>query len=164
MGFSAKWVTQQGMQTHDNRDFCAIALRGQKALYTVVDGSSKGTQSGVLAREYSKALANQFVAEPGLDTALEICVFINKLSSELKMTYPEGRLSFLILLDSGNSLLQAIHAGDCRLGRLDSDNRIEWLSRVHTLANARESACNNEMLQAGQIVRSGDHAPPNPEE
>lgn len=104
------------------------------------------------------------MAEPGLDTALEICMFINELSSELKMTYPEGRLSFLLLLDSGNSLLQAIHAGDCRLGRLDSDNRIEWLSRVHTLANARESACNNEMLQAGQIVRSGDHAPPNPEE
>ena len=42
-------------------------------------------------------------------------------------------------LISLSSTLHAIHAGDCRLGQVGSGNKIKWLSRPHTLANAVES-------------------------
>ena len=51
----------------------------------------------------------------------------------------------MVLLDFGAPLLQAIHVGDCRLGRIDSDGKIEWLSRVHTLANAIECISDEEL-------------------
>lgn len=147
MAYSARWITQKGRLMQDNRDFCAIALRGDTAMYIVVDGSTKGSQSGVLASEYSKALADQFATDKRFNTADQVPALINTLSDKFKTTYPESRLSFLVLLDSGNSSLQAIHAGDCRLGQLGMGNKIEWLSRVHTLANAVESISDERLAK-----------------
>lgn len=138
MVYSPKWITQKGKLTQENRDFCAVALCGNKAIYVVVDGSTKGSQSGVLACEYSKALADQFVINAGFDTAAQLSALVNALSDKFKTIYPEGRLSFLVLLDAGNAAFYAIHAGDCRLGQVGLGNKIEWLSRPHTLANAVE--------------------------
>ena len=118
MVYSAKWITQKGKLTQENRDFCAVALCGNKAIYVVVDGSTKGSQSGVLACEYSKALADQFVINAGFDTAAQLSALVNALSDKFKTIYPEGRLSFLVLLDAGNAAFYAIHAGDCRLGQV----------------------------------------------
>lgn len=137
MVFDAQWLTHKGTITDDNRDYCAIALRGGEALYVVADGSTKGDQSGALANKFVKALADRFIAEPLLGSTDDVLAFLAELSEEFKTTYSAGRLSFLVLLDLGSSSVYALHSGDCCLGRIGADE-IAWLSRAHTLANAVE--------------------------
>lgn len=147
MIFRAQWLTSKGTITDDNRDYCAVALRGSEALYVVVDGSTQGDQSGALAETFVRALADRFIAEPLLGSADDILGFLAALCEDFKALYPAGRLSFLIVLDLGGSSVYALHAGDCRLGRIDVDDGITWLSRVHTLANAVEDI-GEEQLRA----------------
>lgn len=138
MVFCAEWITYKGAITDDNRDHCSIAVNGDKTLYVVADGSTQGTQSGHLAAEFVKAFADRFMADPLLIRTDRISSFLDKLSQRFKTSYPAGRLSFLVLLDLGSGSVSAFHAGDCRLGHIDSDGMVVWLSRVHTVANAVE--------------------------
>lgn len=138
MVFCAEWITYKGAITDDNRDHCSIAVNGDKTLYVVADGSTRGTQSGHLAAEFVKAFADRFMAAPLLISTDNISSFLDELSQGFKTAYPAGRLSFLVLLDLGSGSVSAFHAGDCRLGRIDSDGTVAWLSRVHTVANAVE--------------------------
>ena len=136
MVFDSEWITIKGTITEDNRDYCTIAIRGSDRLYCVVDGSSQSEQSGALADDFVKALADRFVAQPEINSKQDIISVLGELSEHFKTLYPAGRLSFLILLYHGGSKITAIHAGDCRLGRCGADRKITWLTRVHTLANA----------------------------
>lgn len=136
MAFKSEWITQKGALTDDNRDYCGIALRGSEVLCIVVDGSTRDHQSGVLAEKFVRALADQFVADPAISSAENILPILNELTESLKTLYPAGRLSFLILFYSGGNSVTALHAGDCRLGRVQANGEVTWLTRAHTLANA----------------------------
>lgn len=136
MPFNAEWITHKGTLTDDNRDYCAIALRKNNALYVVVDGSTKSDQSSALASTFARTLADRFKSEPGLDGPNEIAKYLHDLSAHFKALHPAGRLSFLILFDFSGTSVFTLHAGDCRLGRLGANSGITWLTRVHTLANA----------------------------
>lgn len=150
MAFDCEWITRKGTITEDNRDYCAIAVRGTDRLYCVVDGSSQSAQSGALADEFVRVLADRFVAQPEINSAQEIISVLGELSEHFKILYPAGRLSFLILLYHGASEITAIHAGDCRLGRRGVDGKITWLTRVHTLANAIEE------IEEASLCKSDD--------
>lgn len=147
MAFNAEWITHKGTITDDNRDHCAIALRGPEALYVVADGSTKGDQSGDLAKEFVRKLADRFITEPYLSTVEEVTSFFDEMSKCYRISYPAGRLSFLVLLDLGDSSIVVIHAGDCRLGRIGVDNEAKWLSRAHTLANATKEIGDEALSQ-----------------
>ena len=145
MRFNAEWITHKGTLTDDNRDYCSIALRRDAALYVVTDGSTKSNQSGTLASEFVRMLADRFIAEPFLSSADDVAAYLREVSEYFKTIYPAGRLSFCILLDVGGGSVFALHAGDCRLGRLGTDGEVIWITRAHTLANALEDI-DNEAL------------------
>jgi PPM family protein phosphatase len=147
MGFDSEWITHKGTLTDDNRDYCGIALRGGEALYVVCDGSTNGVQSGDLSDVFIRKIADWFITEPSGHSADEVIPYLNELSLNLKTSYPAGRLSFFALIYSGDSSITALHSGDCRLGRISEDDTITWLTRAHTLANATEDICNEDLAQ-----------------
>lgn len=136
MACDIEWITYKGTITKTNQDYCGIAIRDDHVLYCVVDGSSRNDQSGSLANEFVKALMDKFVEKAEINSVNSIISLLNELSEKFKTSHPAGRLSFLILFYSGCEEISAIHAGDCRMGKIKSDNLIIWLTRVHTLANA----------------------------
>ena len=147
MPFDYEWITCKGTITDDNRDYCSIALRGNEALYCIVDGSSQSQQSGALAHDFAKELADRFVAQPKINCAQSVLSVMGELADSFKTSYPAGRLSFLILLDSGGGAVTTIHIGDCRFGRASLDGSITWLTRAHTLANAIEDIDEEALCQ-----------------
>lgn len=130
------WRSQIGTRTEDNRDCAGVAAREDDVLCIVADGSTRGLDSGELAREITRELIDWYVGSSEAVTADSIIVRLRQLHETLPEAYPQGSVSYMILyVGSGNDAL-AVHAGDCLLGRDDGQGNLEWLTRPHTLANA----------------------------
>ena len=115
MTFNSEWIGCKGTFINENRDHCAVALRGNETLHCVVDGSTRAFQSGKLASTFVKDLADRFVVQPIINSAEDIKSLLKELSESLETSYSAGRFSFLILLDLGDGFAATLHAGDCRI-------------------------------------------------
>jgi serine/threonine protein phosphatase PrpC len=136
MPIVVNWRSQIGTRTEDNRDCAGVAAREDDVLCIVADGSTKGLDSGELAREITRELIDWYVGSSTAVTAESLIAKLKGLHEVLPEAYPQGSVSYMILyIRSGNDAL-VVHAGDCLLGRDDGQGSPEWLTRPHTLANA----------------------------
>lgn len=130
------WRSQIGTRTQDNRDCAGVAAREDDVLCIVADGSTRGLDSGELAREITRELIDWYVGSGEFLTAESLISKLKELHEVLPEAYPHGSASYMILyVGRGNDAL-VVHAGDCLLGRYDEQGGLEWLTRPHTLANA----------------------------
>jgi serine/threonine protein phosphatase PrpC len=136
MALHYEWHSFSGSLTDDNRDCCGIAERPDAWLAIVVDGSTTGPHGGELARELACRLVDGFLASDPPVTEQQICDLLRKAHEDLRLQYPADSASYFIAVHGEQGSLMTLHAGDCRIGRVGQDNAIEWLSGVHTLANA----------------------------
>lgn len=135
MGFEVAWRTQAGRRTADNRDCAGLGVRGDEALCVILDGSTRGPDSGALARDLARELVDWFVELGGPVTAETLQARLHDLHRALASRRPRASASYaLVHLNTAGEGL-ALHAGDCLLGRA-GDGHAEWLSRPDTLANA----------------------------
>ena len=130
MAFAFRWRNQTGTHTDQNRDYGGIGLREDVALCIIVDGATRGRESGDLARRLATEIVDWFVGRevpPTPETTIE---HLRVLHTVLFGHYAQGSASYLIVFvrDSGSSV--ALHAGDCLLGRQEGE-RIVWLSTPH---------------------------------
>jgi PPM family protein phosphatase len=139
------WYTQQGPLTSDNRDFCGIAEIHGISVCILVDGATGSPKCGELARDLVSFLLESCVC---LDSPPSQEILINCLERAhvgLRRQYPSDVASYIIVLQDNSQTLTAIHAGDCRLGMIANDGSINWLTCVHTLANAIQSLSDDEL-------------------
>lgn len=135
MACDVAWRTQAGRRTAANRDCAGVGIRGDEALCIVLDGSTRGRESGALARDIAAGLIDWFVDLNPPVTAQMIEDRLRELHRTLSPRWRLASASYgLIHLDRRGSGV-ALHAGDCLLGRM-GEGGAAWLTRPHTLANA----------------------------
>lgn len=140
-----EWQSFQGTLTDDNRDYCGIAERLDATLYAVIDGSTRGPHGGDLAKELACNLIDKFIALDKPATKPDVLAFLEETHKKLRFQYPADSASYFILIQTGESQVMIIYAGDCRLGRLKQDQSIDWLTTTHTLANAITDLSDEEL-------------------
>ena len=126
----------RGGRTGDNRDHCGIGIRDDGALCIVLDGSTRGRDSGGLVRRIATDIVDWYVdAGPPIDAGV-IMTRLGMMHTELAGTFPQASASYMLVHLDGKNASGALWAGDCLLGRRSLAGETEWLSRPHTLANA----------------------------
>ncbi len=157
MVLSYEWYSYQGTVTKNNCDYCGISIRSDSTLYVVVDGATRGQSGGELARDLVGSLVDQFLAFDKTPDMVQICDQLRLSHEKLRYDYPAASASYLIILDTHDGKLLTAHAGDCRLGKLNKDKSIEWLTKAHTLANAIASLTEEDLTvhpNRHQLTRS----------
>ncbi|NVZ71942.1 protein phosphatase 2C family protein [Pseudomonas costantinii] len=128
-------LSRQGADTTENRDVSGSAENTGAYLYVIADGTSK-PGSGELARALTHHLLDVFSrTAPSIascpDKALQLTLTsLNEVRSNLCPVFPFASTSYLALLVVGQTAA-SIHAGDCCLGHLGEDQRINWLNPPH---------------------------------
>jgi hypothetical protein len=136
MAFAIRWHCQRGTRTADNRDHAGIGIRGESILAIVLDGSTSGAASGLFAREIARRVVDWFVTTPVEVTAATMTEQLRMTHAALAGDFKKDSASYVLLYADAARPAIVLHAGDCLLGRRDTDGSISWFLRPHTLANA----------------------------
>jgi serine/threonine protein phosphatase PrpC len=136
MTLTVQWLTLKGQHTSDNRDCFGTAERDGECLYIVADGSSSTPRGGEFANAFISSVVNSFEQSYSSISQKLLEGLVADAHELLKRDFPADAASFLIAAYSPAGMLYTMHAGDCRLGRINSSGEIHWLSPVHTLATA----------------------------
>lgn len=90
MGFDVAWRTRTGRRTADNRDCAGLGVRGDEALCIVLDGSTRGPDSGALARDIARGLIDWFVELESAVTAGALKAKLRDLHQALASRRPRA--------------------------------------------------------------------------
>lgn len=139
------WHSQQGSLTADNRDFCGIAEITGASICTLVDGSTSSPKGGELARNLVHNLLKKFMKLDSVPSSVIMLDFLKCAHVDLRRQHPADSASYIIAIQDNDRSVTTIHAGDCRLGRITQSGTIQWLTKVHTLANAIHDISDHEL-------------------
>lgn len=136
MSFKIQWRCQQGTRTHDNRDCAGVGIRDESILAIMLDGSTTGLASGPFAREIARGLVDWFATDTVEVTELVLLERLRVMQEDLSRDFGGASASYVLVHAGPEKTALVLHAGDCLVGRHDSDAQVHWLLRPHTLANA----------------------------
>jgi serine/threonine protein phosphatase PrpC len=140
------WLSFQGKLTEDNRDFHGASIYENAQCFVIADGAT----NSLYGRETAKALTRRVIDcfDQDVEGFNQNGVFecLKVLQRDLKTTYASGVVSYLIAIVRQDKI-KVICAGDCRLGNLNDDFSISWLTPVHTLANAIQPLTHEEIVE-----------------
>lgn len=128
-------LSRQGTHRAENRDFSGSAHNSGAQLYVITDGASK-SGSGELAKAMTQYLLKSFTQAAAtevscLEKALRLTLtLLNRVHSTLCPDFPVAATSYLVLLVFDQTAV-TLHAGDCCLGYLESNQPVNWLSSPH---------------------------------
>ena len=83
MGIEVSWHSQNGKRTSDNRDCGGIGIRADETLCIVLDGSTTGPDSGVLARQIMRDMVDWYVASDEEITAKSLTARLREVHGTL---------------------------------------------------------------------------------
>lgn len=131
--------SQQGIYTQDNRDVVTYRHSACETatLFILLDGATSSPSSGDFSRELAELIIADFHKLPTHELFDEngLLRILNAAQTVLQHKYVCDSSSLLLVLKNGVQLL-VVHAGDCCLGSIHTTHNIQWLTRVHTFANA----------------------------
>lgn len=135
---SAQWYSRKGNDCTDNRDFGAFLSTPAFELAVIVDASRRGALGADLARDWGTSVVD---AAKSLSTFNpdEFLPWLRNLHGELRYQYLTETASYAIAGIDHNGDGWAMSCGDCRVGLIHMDQK-NWLTPVHTLANAIDGA------------------------
>jgi serine/threonine protein phosphatase PrpC len=129
------WQSRGGTLAPDNRDYCGIAEAYGTNLCILADGATGTPHSGELARALVCHFLESFKRTQQSLTSEGAITLLKQAHGDLRRQYPADSASYIVAFKTDDPIINTIHAGDCRLGRV-TQNRIQWLTPVHTLATA----------------------------
>ncbi|MXN49461.1 hypothetical protein GR138_30195, partial [Shinella kummerowiae] len=134
MKIEARWSSQKGTRTDDNRDHAGIASRKGGFLAIVTDGATHGSNNGEYARAIVEAIVDWF-AETDDAWGPEIMqAKLREIHQALRKSFPRGSASIILFHVTDAGSLTVLHSGDCLLAR--HDGQAQWQGTPHTLSNA----------------------------
>jgi len=80
-------------------------------------------------------------------TKTNILRWLKEIHREIRLTYFADSASYLVAIPNPEGQLIIFHAGDCLLGRVIKDTKIQWLTEPHTLVNATKSVPHDDLAQ-----------------
>jgi PPM family protein phosphatase len=136
--------SQKGTCTADNRDVVTHTLSacGTTGLFIVLDGATSCPSSGEFSRDLAECIVAEFhkLTKNELSNEHGVLGILKSAQITLQHKYLCDFSSLLLVVVNKSEPLVVIHAGDCCLGFIDAADKIEWITRVHTAANAISSA------------------------
>lgn len=130
------WHSRHGKLTPDNRDYCGIAEANGTILCILADGATSCPAGGDFAKALVCYLLEGFLRLRQPTSIDGMIGLLLEAHAGLRRKHPADSASYIITLLGEGSTVTTLHAGDCRLGRLTDQGTIQWLTPVHTLANA----------------------------
>lgn len=133
-----QWYSRKGNNGTDNRDFGAFLSTPTFELAVIVDASQRGALGADLARDWGTSVVD---AARGLSTfsAEELMLRLRIFHEKLRYRYLTETASYAIAGIDHDGTAWGMSCGDCRVGLIHMDQK-NWLTPVHTLANAIDGA------------------------
>ena len=137
-------LTVQGSATTDNRDCATVFKKVGLHCFLLIDGATGTPDSGGFARQIRDELQRYIgsFAVEGLSLTQvndQLIQALEEIRYKLQRQYLSDVISLLLVIHH-NGLLLANSWGDCLLGKVKVDGKIDWLTMPHTFANAIEPA------------------------
>jgi len=148
MNLKYQWHSFQGTVTSDSRDYCGVAERQEATMYIVVDGSSRGPSAGELAQNLVKYVVNEFLIMEEPTESDSINNLLIQAHQNFRYQYVSDSASYCIAILTNSTQLMVYYSGDCRLGKINMDGAISWLTCPHTMTNAVEKISEEELINS----------------
>lgn len=142
-----RWYSSSGSETSDNWDYCGITKGIHSNLFIVADGTTSSPNGGELAKTLICSLIAKFQDTTSPPTKTIIIRWLKEIHREIRLTYFADSASYLVAIPYPEGKLIILHAGDCLLGRVINDTKIQWLTEPHTLVNATKSVPHDDLIQ-----------------
>ena len=142
---SYRWYSSSGSDTSDNWDYCGITEGIHSNLIIVADGTTSSPNGGELAKTLICSLMAKFQKTTNPPTKTNILRWLKEIHKEIRLTYFADSASYLVAIPNPEGQLIIFHAGDCLLGRVIKDTKIQWLIEPHTLVNATKSVPHDDL-------------------
>lgn len=102
----------------------------------VLDGSTTGRDSGLLARRVARDLIDGYVSAEAPPEESAVLARLREVHEDVRAEFPQGSASYVLALIQAPDNVRVMHAGDCLCGHVA--DAVAWLCKPHTLANAIE--------------------------
>jgi serine/threonine protein phosphatase PrpC len=135
MDFNYRWHSFSGSNTIDNWDYCGTCAFNKYNLFILTDGATSSPQGGELAKELTLSIIEKFRKTNSNISKQLIISWLKEIHQALRLKYICDCTSYLIAIVTPEENLYTFHAGDCLLGRLIGNQKIEWQLSPHTQAN-----------------------------
>ena len=139
--------SSSGSETPENWDYCGITKGRHSNLFIVADGTTCSPNGGELAKVLICSIIAKFQETTDPPTKKISLRWLKEIHKEIRLKYFSDSASYLVAIPYPNGQLIILHAGDCLLGRVIDDTKIQWLTEPHTLANATKSVPHNDLAQ-----------------
>lgn len=140
-------ITKKGSSREQNNDFIKLIELERLILAIAFDVSTKSKTDNGMTRLFASELENRlksFVSP----TTEQVKQSLHNAFLTVKSEFKIGKASMLVLAKlPENSELICFHCGDVRLGKLEENNSIAWLTNVHTGANVFGEFFERTMLE-----------------
>ncbi len=133
MKIEARWLSQKGTRTDDNRDHAGISGRHNEFLAIVADGATNGSNNGGYARAIVEAVVDWFAGKDDAWGHELMQTKLREIHRTLRKLFPRGSASIIVFHVTDTGSLTVLHSGDCLLGT--HDDRIHWQVTPRTLTN-----------------------------
>ena len=90
-------------------------------------------------------LLKKFMKLDGVPSSVTMLDLLKCAHFDLRRQHPADSASYIIAIQDNDWSVTTLHAGDCRLGRITQSGSIQWLTKVHTLANAILDIADHEL-------------------
>jgi len=146
MNYHWNWFSYTGNDRPENQDYAGIAVVPNFLFAIIADGVFSNQKSGELAKDLVHILVDRAISQEKVPSSGDVQHWIKDAFRDLKREKdPKSSTSFLAATFSRDRILHTVHAGDCRVGMLNSEGGIVWRTRVHSLANALHALPEDEL-------------------
>lgn len=131
------WQSRKGCERAENRDACGVLITPSQTVAIVADSTEHGSR-GVAFVTHLITQVLCFAKSRADITPESLLEAMRAAHKELRaLGYLHEKAAYAVLVlkpDTGTAW--AINCGDCRVGRVAADGKLQWLTPVHTGANA----------------------------
>lgn len=137
MPFYWNWYSNAGAARSENQDFAGLVDYGESLFAVIADGVFSRPQSGTLARALVTYLIDRAADSKECPSPEAVSTWVRDAHRHFRNDRaPKSSVSFLAACFSMDQLFYTVHAGDCRLGIVGKSHKVDWITRVHSLATA----------------------------
>ncbi|AQZ83401.1 hypothetical protein BUM88_18365 [Acinetobacter calcoaceticus] len=123
-----------------------------KALYYITDGHSQRAGSAELVKLFSDFFHNNIVLDKIQENDIEIVInkYLAEFQESVKRKFPRAAMCFVLVVRI-ESKLHIFHLGDCRLGKFDENNAIQWITKPHSYILQTTPELSEEELRVNEF-------------
>lgn len=131
------WLSKKGSNKHENRDSCSVYLNHDVVFAILVDATDHGLNGIEFSSDWKNHLINLVKKQGNLSPAhIRMGIFNAHCMLRNKGYIHEKAAYAILVLDKKAGVGWTLNCGDCRVGGVNRNGDVLWLTPVHSAANA----------------------------